>query len=327
MLDGIVTDANGGIWTTSGTGIFLPDDSTVVAAYLPSAADIISGNVSFTLTSTGNGNCPAAADGMDATIISPVSSIAGNDTLICAGVNNFQLNGVVSGTGVSQWTTNGTGVFIPDATAVNAVYQPSAADTVAGNVLLTLSVSNTCFSAADTLNLSFINAPVPNAGVDHVVCIGDSVSVTGSVSGANSFHWLTSGDGSFFPDDTSLTTTYFPGPLDIITGTISLGMTAVGFPQFKYDRKNNHAGTHQVKGDLVKANHYKSPCVTFQPKGTRLDDPQGCQGRPCSPTMRKDSRYSGSPRPSRLSVTSAAVRTTDTGVRSSCEASAMKRRC
>jgi hypothetical protein len=57
-----------------------------------------------------------------------------------------------------------------------------------------------------------------------------------------------------------------------------LGMTAVGFPKFKYDDKSNQSGTHRVRCDLSQADHYKNPCVTFQPKGTRLDDSRGWQG-------------------------------------------------
>jgi hypothetical protein len=60
--------------------------------------------------------------------------------------------------------------------------------------------------------------------------------------------------------------------------TRELGMTAVGFPKFKYDDKSNHSGTHRARCDLAHADFYKDASVTFQPKGRRLDDPQGWQG-------------------------------------------------
>jgi hypothetical protein len=54
-LNGSVTGATGGQWSTSGTGTFSPNNTTLNATYIPSAADRTAGTVTLTLTSTGNG--------------------------------------------------------------------------------------------------------------------------------------------------------------------------------------------------------------------------------------------------------------------------------
>jgi len=52
-ITGSVTNASGGRWTTSGTGSFSPNDSTINASYAPSVADNAKGSVTLTLTATG----------------------------------------------------------------------------------------------------------------------------------------------------------------------------------------------------------------------------------------------------------------------------------
>src|SRR6185436_16050782 len=44
-LNGAVTIATGGSWSSSGTGTFSPNGSTLNATYVPGAADISSGSV------------------------------------------------------------------------------------------------------------------------------------------------------------------------------------------------------------------------------------------------------------------------------------------
>jgi hypothetical protein len=62
--------ATGGLWTSSGTGIFLPDATTLNATYTPSAADVTSGAVTLTMTSAGQQSpCGAASAQVVLTII------------------------------------------------------------------------------------------------------------------------------------------------------------------------------------------------------------------------------------------------------------------
>lgn len=72
MLVNVTTGS--GVWSSSGSGYFTPD-SLVGSYYVPSAADIASGTVTFYFESTNNGGCLAAKDTLDVDIIpSPVPS-------------------------------------------------------------------------------------------------------------------------------------------------------------------------------------------------------------------------------------------------------------
>ena len=60
-----------GRWTTSGTGVFTPNDSTLNATYVPSASDITAGSVTLTLTPYGGFCGTGISDNMLLTFINP----------------------------------------------------------------------------------------------------------------------------------------------------------------------------------------------------------------------------------------------------------------
>ena len=65
------------------------------------------------------------------------------DTLFVPLTDAATLNGViVNGSGTGTWTSSGTGTFTPSNTALNATYNPSAADYAAGSVTLSLTSTN-----------------------------------------------------------------------------------------------------------------------------------------------------------------------------------------
>ncbi len=63
-LNGTVVSATGGVWSTSGSGVFYPNPNMLDAHYNPSIADVTIGAVTLTLTTTGNGSCNAGSDEM-----------------------------------------------------------------------------------------------------------------------------------------------------------------------------------------------------------------------------------------------------------------------
>ena len=74
-----------GIWSTSGTGTFVPNNTTLNACYTPSPADISAGTVSLTLTSTNNGACSAASQTIIITINAQPTVALGADITQCGG--------------------------------------------------------------------------------------------------------------------------------------------------------------------------------------------------------------------------------------------------
>lgn len=63
LLNGNVSGfTTSGVWSTTGTGVFTPNDSLLTTYYQPSALDISNGFVKLILTSTNNAGCTAVKD-------------------------------------------------------------------------------------------------------------------------------------------------------------------------------------------------------------------------------------------------------------------------
>ena len=227
-LSGSVTGGTTtGIWTTSGSGSFSPSDTDLSADYTPSAADILAGSVTITLTSTANGACSPVVDFLVVTITTLPIVDAGGDVAICEG-EIVSLSGSVTGASTTGiWTTSGSGTFSPSDTDLSADYTPSAADILAGSVTLTLSATGSCAPISDFLIVTITSEILVDAGVDDTICIGDIASLTGSVTGGTSTGiWTTSGSGAFSPSDTDLSADYTPSAADETAGTVTLFLTS-----------------------------------------------------------------------------------------------------
>jgi gliding motility-associated-like protein len=106
ILNGQVTAASGGIWSTSGTGIFNPSKTSLNATYAPGASDIAKGKVALTLTTTDHGNCVAVADEMIVTITSPPTVKLVQQKYLLEG-NTDILEPTVTGEGLNYlWSPN-----------------------------------------------------------------------------------------------------------------------------------------------------------------------------------------------------------------------------
>jgi len=219
-----------GIWSTGGTGTFTPDNTTLNATYSASSQDSLLGGVMLVLTSTNNGNCNAVSDTVIIDITPAGTAYAGIDQTVCANNAEVQLNGVISG-GASEgiWTTSGTGAFVPNDTALNAVYFSSPQDTMTGSVTLTLTATNSCNDVSDDMTITYTDAPTADAGEDQTVCGNNAnISLSGVVTLATGGEWSTSGTGSFVPNNTSLNAVYVPGTSDIEEGDVILSLTSTG---------------------------------------------------------------------------------------------------
>ncbi|MES2285164.1 MAG: PKD domain-containing protein [Bacteroidota bacterium] len=83
-LNGTVTGATGGIWS-GGSGTFTPGNTSLNATYTPTLAELTSGTVILTLTSTGNGACSPVSDQVVLFISTPIIATITSPTLICYG--------------------------------------------------------------------------------------------------------------------------------------------------------------------------------------------------------------------------------------------------
>jgi len=215
-------------WSTTGTGTF--DNSSLVnATYTPSPADIAAGSVDLVISSDDPaGPCGVITDTMNLTI-NPFALVSANvDDTICEG-STYTLSGTVGGGASSvTWTTTGSGTF-DNTTLLTATYTPSAADILAGSVILIITTDDPlgpCVAAVDSMVLTINLLATVSAGVDDTIC-GPSYTLSGSFGGGtSSITWSTSGTGTF--DDSSLVNaTYTPSPADISSGSTDLAITSV----------------------------------------------------------------------------------------------------
>jgi autotransporter-associated beta strand protein len=227
--------ATGGTWSSSGTGTFVPDATTLNASYTPSAADISAGTVTLTLSSTGQlPPCAPATAQVVVTINPAATASAGGNQTICSGSSTAGLGGSVGGGATGgTWSSSGSGTFVPNATTLNATYSPSAADISAGTVTLTLTSSGQlapCPAATAQVVVTINPAASASAGGNQTICAGNSTAgLGGSVGGgATGGTWSSSGTGSFSPDTTTLNATYTPSAADISTGSVTLTLTTTG---------------------------------------------------------------------------------------------------
>lgn len=123
-----------------------------------------------------------------------------------------------------MWTTSGTGTFF-DPNALATLYTPSAADSLAGSVTLTVTTTGMapCSAVSDQLVISFGGGLAASAGSDVLACsTAPNISLNGVVVGTTTGTWTTSGTGSFLPSAGALNATYIPGAADYAIGNINL---------------------------------------------------------------------------------------------------------
>ena len=117
-LNGQVATAAGGIWSTTGSGIFSPSATTLNNTYIPSGADKNNQSVMLILTSTGNGNCKSISD-TTLLFINPGPVVnAGPDKFVLENETTI-LESVVSAANLQYlWTPN---LFLNNNTIKNPV--------------------------------------------------------------------------------------------------------------------------------------------------------------------------------------------------------------
>ena len=124
--------ATGGAWSSSGTGSFVPDATTLSAVYSPSAADIAAGTVTLTLNATGQLTpCPASAQVAITINMLPAIATQPTNLTVCAGSPAVFSVGA-TGTGLTyQWQVSQDGGMTftnLSNTATNASYTNAGSD-------------------------------------------------------------------------------------------------------------------------------------------------------------------------------------------------------
>jgi hypothetical protein len=161
------------------------------------------------------------------TVNPPAAADAGADQVVCASAPQVRLAGAVSG-GAGRWS-GGSGIFSPDASALDVLYTLSAAEVAAGNVTLTLSCTPTsgpCPPASDAMTVVVQRIATANAGSDQTVCASSAqVQLAGVVGGSATGGAWSGGSGSFEPGPATLNARYTPSAAEIAAGGVTLLLT------------------------------------------------------------------------------------------------------
>ncbi len=270
VLSGTIGGSTSSVtWTTSGTGSFIPDANAQNPTYIPSAGDLSVGIITFTLTSDDPvGPCGAVSDQMELSINPEAIVDAGPATEVwCAG-QDVQLNGSITGGIITGSWSGGAGVFNPNASDLNAVYTPTAAELSSGNVILTLTSDDpvgTCGPESDVIEILFSTSAIVSAGVDEVICEGDDIVLNGSVGGSAVSATWSGSTGVFLPGNTALNPTFTPSLDDIANGFVVLTITS-----------NDPAGpctaqTDEVEITINPAPHLSSASIDDACSGLSVD--------------------------------------------------------
>jgi hypothetical protein len=219
-------------WSTiDGTGTF-DDDAILGATYSPSAADILLGSVTLTLTA--DATTPCSSEDTDDMILYfqllPIAD-AGDDDTVCEDASYTLSDATAENYSSVTWTTtDGTGTF-DDETSVNPIYTPSADDILAGSVELCLTAEpespcTTSDEACMTLTIQLL--PIADAGDDFTICEDGTYTLSGATAeNENSVSWSTIDGTGTFDDNTLLGATYTPSVDDIAAGSVELCLTTL----------------------------------------------------------------------------------------------------
>ncbi len=214
-----------GVWSSStGAGTFVPNSSQLAVDYLLSSADTALGEIDLILTSTNNGSCNAVTDTFELTITDApfIQPIVGSS--VCADTAFVNLTAVDNGVATAYvWESASAGTFD---TGIASSYVPSAADTAAGSVLLSISTTaqGSCLPVSENVIITITDAPFIDAGAPISVCASNpQVTLNASSNAAASaWKWSTiTGSGSF-SSTALLAGSYTPSDADTAAGQVML---------------------------------------------------------------------------------------------------------
>ena len=232
LLSGVATNSTNTIWTSTGSGVFVPDANSLNAQYQPSPGDYSSGNITLTLTVDGIGSCATETDDMIVTFAPGPDVFAGADAEICVG-DNYDLTDATLTNGQNiQWSiVDGDGSFIGSVNSVNPTYSPGPQDLIDGVVTLRLSADGVtpCLNTtSDDVVITITPLPTLRVVPNFTVCEGE-ITITGTqAANYSNVQWqVFQGSGTLNVSD-PLVPIYTTTSTDVVNGTVTLRVTANG---------------------------------------------------------------------------------------------------
>ncbi len=247
-------------WTHSGSGT-LTNSTTLSPIYTPGAGE--TGNLTFTLTATGNGSCIRISDQMILRVTPAVIVDAGSNVQICQG-NTLNLSiqslaAVAFNYASVAWTHAGLGVLF-NTNSLSPTYVPTPGET--GNIVFILNAFSTgsCISATDIMTVNIVPSPAANAGDDAEACEGSSTfdfssRALTSVASNGSVLWSHNGAGSLSSNST-VNPVYNISPADygnivLFTMTVTSGFPVCAPVQDGFSLKVNRKAVVTAPADYT----------------------------------------------------------------------------
>ena len=220
-----------GSWTTATGGTFSPDADDLGGQYVLSSFDAVSGAVSLTLTSTNNGACPPDFSAVTIPVTRQVTVTATPDFSICSNASNIAINATLSGNSAgSAWATSGSGVItVPGNASTSYSLHPDDIDKSPLSFIITAASNGPCPAMADTVKMAITRRPVVTLVTDTSVCASESpIALEGSIAfGSPEVLWVSSGTGSFIPNNFIQNSSYAFSQQDIADGKVHLSLNSV----------------------------------------------------------------------------------------------------
>jgi hypothetical protein len=202
--------ATTGTYTSSGTGTFSPNATTLNATYTPSAADVAAGSVTITLTSNATSPCTGATATLALSISpAPVATFSyPAATTYCAGSTSTVTPTLGTGATAGVFSST-TGLTVDAATGVITL-----ATSTAGTYTVTNTIAASGACAAVTATATVTITPAASAAFNYA-------SSTLCLSGTNPTPTVTGTAGGTFSSTTGLS-------INATTGAINLAASTAG---------------------------------------------------------------------------------------------------
>ncbi|MCF8365795.1 MAG: T9SS type A sorting domain-containing protein [Bacteroidales bacterium] len=222
-LSGSVEDYTYFMWSTSGDGYF-SNMLAINPIYYPGANDETNGGFTLTLTAYPIYPClGTVSDELAIEIVGePFVDISIDENQIFPMGQPLELTTQGDDFISINWETTGDGTF-EDPNILAPSYMPGTNDASGVEVIFSvvaIAASNCGNNATDQLTVSFTQLASISAGADITAC-ENGATLSAISQFCNSLEWVSNGDGEF-TDPSSETTTYIPGPNDVLGGMAEL---------------------------------------------------------------------------------------------------------
>lgn len=162
-----------GIWSTNGSGVFIPNNISLTNYYVPSLTDISNSPIKLKLQTPPSALCKAVADSVFVFFTQPAIVSAGSDLNSCKNNPVINLNAVITGTSSNSvsWS-GGTGTFVPSNTVMSPTYIATPTEIAAGFVLISVVTTSNgiCAGVNDQVRVDFRDKPTAGF-VSSTVCL------------------------------------------------------------------------------------------------------------------------------------------------------------